>query len=65
MLTVREITEFQWHMLQCKGGGVPVVSQAEVSEMGAGGAVPQPRQLAVVEEQLAHTGHDHCCRRRF
>jgi hypothetical protein len=21
MLTVREITEFQWQMLQCKGGG--------------------------------------------
>ena len=64
MLTAREMTEFQWQMLQCKGG-VPVVSQAKVSEMGEGGAVPQPRQLAVVEEQLAHTGHDYCCRRRF
>jgi hypothetical protein len=27
--------------------------------------VSEPRQLAVVEEQLAHAGHDHGCWRRL
>ena len=44
---------------------LPIVGQAEISKQRQRRAVSYPRQLAIIQKQLAQTAHEHPRRRRF